>query len=264
MIVVPSLYEGLAPKTLSSLIDYAHNGGKLVLVGKKTCKIFANESRLFEVVSKNAYFGDNELAYDNGGETGHKNDAIHEYKPFYFTSDRKEFGVAFAPCEIIAENGNAELYMSTDTHSAGFVTAMTVPCGKGSITAIGFDIGEQYSSRTQYMHRKVIKDITDRLYTPAVRIESVCGRLEIVPLCKDGKLMIQLVNAGGSHSFKESATDDYIPPVLDIKLSIALPSKPKALILQPEGKELSFEYKDKRVYVDVDRVNIHSIIEICE
>ena len=264
MIVVPELHTGLAASTVSSLIDYARNGGRLVLVGKKTCTIFADASGLFNVVPKNAFFGCNDLAYDNGGETGHKNDATNEFKPFYFTSDKNEFGVAFAPCGIVAEGGQTELYLSEDPYGESFVGAVTLPCEKGSITAVGFDIGEQYSSRTQYMQRKVIREITDRLYTPTVRVESACGRIEIVPLLKDGRLMIQLVNAGGSHSFDACATDDCIPPALDIELSVAMPCKPKALLLQPEGKELPFEYRDGRAYVSIDRVDIHSIIEVCE
>jgi hypothetical protein len=59
------------------------------------------------------------------------------------------------------------------------------------------------------------------------------------------------------------ATDDYIPPVLDIELELSLPMEANKLILQPEGRELSFTYEgDGKISVSVPRVDIHSIIEI--
>lgn len=52
--------------------------------------------------------------------------------------------------------------------------------------------------------------------------------------------------------------------MLDITLSIELDKKPQKLILQPENRELEFEYKGGRAYVEINRVDIHSIIEICD
>ena len=52
--------------------------------------------------------------------------------------------------------------------------------------------------------------------------------------------MIQLVNAGGTHTDASVASDDYIPPILDITLSLSLKNEPEALILQPQGRELMF------------------------
>ena len=74
--------------------------------------------------------------------------------------------------------------------------------------------------------------------------------------------MLQLVNANGTHADKECATDDTLSPVLDIELSILLEKAPKKLILQPDGKELGFEYKNGRAYAKIDRVNIHDIVEV--
>ena len=102
------------------------------------------------------------------------------------------------------------------------------------------------------------------LYEPMVRIDAQTGRVEIVCLEVGGRKMIQLLNAAGSHANDACATDDFIPPALDIELSIALDEKPRAMILQPEGRELDFEYRDGRAYVRVDRVDIHSILEIVE
>lgn len=264
MIVIPELYKGLDPSVINSLLEYANNGGKLVLSGKNTCRIFSEVGAPFGITECNEYFGDGEKAYDNGGDTGHANGVNKKHKPYYFTTDEKTFGIAFSPCKLTAEGDKTEAFISDALLGEREKLAVTIPYGSGSITAIGFDIGAQYLSATQYTQRKLIKQITDALYQPEVRIESVCGLLEIVVLEKDGKTMIQLVNGGGTHPYSSCATDDYIPPVLDIELSVSVDSKPKKLILQPEGKKLPFKYKDGRAYVKVDRVDIHSIIEICD
>ncbi len=262
MIVVPELYRGLAPETIDSLLDYAKAGGKLLLAGKNTCQIFASAGAPFDVRERAQYFGENEKAYDNGGDNGHGKNPVAQLKAYYFTIDNKAFGSLVSPCEMAAPNGKVMAFLAEDLPSERAPLALTVPYGAGSITALGFDIGSQYLDGTQYMHRTLMSRICNELYIPMVKVESVCGRVEVVALRKDGKIMIQLINAGGSHADPTSATDDCIPPVLDIEISIALDKKPNALILQPEGRHLDFEYRNGRAYISIPRVNIHSILEV--
>ena len=139
----------------------------------------------------------------------------------------------------------------------------TVAYGEGSVTAIGFDVGSQYLNGTQFMHRDLMKEIANSLYEPIIKVEKALGRLEVVALEKDGKLMLQLVNAGGTHANAGVASDDYIPPVLDITLTLSLSKAPQKLILQPEGRELQFTTTtDGKITVSIGRVDIHSIIEV--
>lgn len=264
MIVIPELYRGLEQNTIQMLLDYAKNGGKLVLVGKNTCKIFAEAGAPFGVKAWDEFFKPGEKAYDNGGETGHGKAGEERQKAYFLTLDGLHFGALFAPCEIVAENAVEKAYLHQDPGTAGVPLAAIMPYGSGSVAAVGFDVGTQYVSGTQYIQRDLMKNIADSLYVPMVKIESVCGRLELVVQRKDGKLMIQLVNAGGNHADLNCATDDYIPPVVDIELSIELTRKPAKLILQPEGRELPFTYENGRACVSVPRVELHSILEVAE
>jgi hypothetical protein len=257
MIVIPELYEGLSKDTIKLLYDYAKNGGKLVLMGKNTCKIFAqSENAPFTVTDICEFIEDKEKETLNGHGSFSK-----KYKPYQFNIDNTEYGALFSPCQINA-SGNIEAYVTERNTTFKAPLSVTTDYGKGTITLIGFDMGSQYLKGTQYMHRKLMKQIANKLYDPIVRIEAALGRLEIVALNKDEKLMVQLVNSNGSHANNDTATDDLIPPVLDIKLSIKLDKEPKKVILQPQGKELSFEYKNSRAYVDIDRLDIHSVIEV--
>ena len=260
MIVVPELYSGLKEETKAMLLDYAKSGGKLLLAGKNTCRIFAEAGAPFEVIAHDEYYSQGKIAYDNG----HGGEGAAKHKAYYFTLDDEHFGSLFSPCEISANEGLADAYLKDDLRGSSYPLAVTCQYGEGSVTAVGFDLGSQYLEGSQYLHRELARKLADKLYTPKVKLEAACGILEIVPLIKDGKLMIQLINGGGSHADASAVSDDYIPPVLDISLSIALDKAPEALMLQPEGRPLDFKYclNNGRAYVKIDRVDIHSIVEV--
>ena len=260
MIVIPELFCGLEKETVASLFEYARRGGKLVLAGTNTCNIFAAyENAPFSVRNMEKYVAKPVEQTQNG----HGGESKGELKPYLFTIDGKEFGGMYSPCEIVAE-GQVEAYGCIRYAKEKFELVKTVNYGEGSITAMGFEIGAEYLYSQQYMHRRLMRNVAESLYTPIVKIESVCGRLEVVALEKNGRLMIQLVNGNGTHANGFCSTDDCIPPVLDIKLSVKSDNPPVKMILQPQGKELAFEYKDGRAYVSVGRVDIYDIIEFCK
>lgn len=260
MIVVPELYYGLDEKTIKSLLDYAKNGGSLVLVGKNTCSIFSKAGAPYSCKE----FPEFLVNETKGTEDGHNNASTNKYKPYWFTIDSSCFGNLFSPCEIYAENGKENAYFCEYPTEEKHSLSKTVPFGEGSVTAIGFDIGSEYLNGTQFLQRDLMREIANSLYVPIIRVERANGRLEVVCLEKDGRLMLQLVNAGGTHTDVSVASDDYIPPILDITLSLSLEKEPKKLILQPQGRELPFTRDaDGRIKVDIDRVDIHSIIEVC-
>lgn len=260
MIVVPELYSGLEEETIKSLLAYAKNGGNLVLVGKKTTAIFSNAGAPFTCKSCQEFVG---IPVEKS-EDGHNNKSNNKYLPYCFTMDKSTYGLVFSPCEIVANGDENAIFSENPTAQCAKLSA-TVAYGEGKITAVGFDIGSQYLTGAQFMHRELMKKISNSLYEPIVKIDSAIGRLEIVALNKDGKTMIQLINAGGTHTDSACATDDCIPPVLDIKLSLSLPKEPKRLILQPEGKELPFsQSQNGKITTSINRVDIHSIIEIID
>lgn len=260
MIIVPELFIGLEKETVQSLLDYTKRGGNLLLIGRKTCKLFSDAGAPFETKSMDEFLGTNDEIYD----IGHSFNSKAAHKPYHFTLDGSRFGALFSPISVSAENAEPIATVREDLRAEECPLAVTVKYGDGAITALGFNLGSQYLEGAQYMHRDLMRKITDNLYTPMVKVESALGLIEIVPLMKDGKKMIQLINGGGSHTDTRAATYDFIPPVLDIKLSIALDKAPLALTLQPEGKKLDFEYKNGRTHITIDRVDIHSVIEVDE
>lgn len=262
MIVVPELANGLEEPTVTALLAYAKAGGALVLTGKLTCEFFTANGAPFTVRALQEYFSPSEKSYDNGGDNGHGGGTELKHRNYVFTMDNRRHGALFSPTSPASEGAQVLAHVAHTVTEESLPLAITMPYGAGSITAIGFDIGLQYLEGAQYLHRTLIKDVADRLYTPLCRVEGALGLLEIVCLKKNGTLMLQLLNSNGRHADPTSVSEDFIPPVVDISLSLAVDQPPKKLLLQPEGKEIPFTYESGRVRFEVPRLDIHSIVEV--
>lgn len=134
--------------------------------------------------------------------------------------------------------------------------------GRGKVASIASDLASDYSDYAQSRIADLFDSILLRMYDPRIRIEECKGLLEIDDLWKDGRMLIQLVNANGLHHASNSMIEKSIAPVADIRLKIRLDEKPSSLILQPDGTKLNFTWKDGYASVDVPRVDIHSVIEV--
>ncbi|MBR6739470.1 MAG: hypothetical protein IKM04_00160 [Clostridia bacterium] len=237
LIVIPELAVGLEPSMIDELLAYAENGGSLLLTGKNTCRIFEQAGLPFTVDSDN-----------------------RDGQWRWVSVDRKEAGMLCDAHTVTADTAETVVWYDQADPAGGVI----LPYGRGRIGVLAADIGSQYGDCAQFIHRKAIRALCEKLYTPAVTVEKALGLLEITELCKNGRTYIQLVNANGQHAGNFTATEDFIPPVVDVTLSVALDAPPKALILQPCGRELPFEYSDGRAYVFIDRVDIHNVLEIVE
>ncbi|MBR2474209.1 MAG: alpha-L-fucosidase [Clostridia bacterium] len=254
LVIVPEIYNTLKDDVIDELKEYVLNGGSLMLVGTKTSELFAEKG-----------FGFKTEVYSEQPEypTFRKIDPDPRV-PAYFSLCGDEYGITYSARKIIADDKNAKVQglLHTSPRHDGVPFAVSFGFGKGKISVIGIDMGTQYYDGAQCLHRQLIRNIADDMYTPLAKIESVCGLLEIVCLEKDGHLMLQLVNANGEHANARCVTEETIPPVLDIKLSIKVDCPPEKLLLQPGNKPIDYEYRDGRIYFDVDRVNLHSIVEV--
>lgn len=259
MVVIPELYAGLEPKTVEVLLDYAKNGGSLLLIGRNTCQFFAKAGVPMEVETGYARKGQITQVVDNGAAM----EAGETEGQCFFTCDGDTWGALLKPATICAK-GETIAWAALDRRGEKTPLAAILPYGSGKIGAIAVDIGTQYLESAQYQERDLAKRLCAGLYTPLARVESACGLTELVCLEKDGRLMVQLVNANGNHSNPSVMTEDFIPAVTDLTVSIAMETAPKAIILQPEGKELAVSYRDGRAFVEIPKLSIHSVLEVVE
>jgi len=164
-------------------------------------------------------------------------------------------------CKVFAEKGFPE-GEEVRAISMEPLTASIKNFGKGKLTAISTDIAKNYAEQAQSRLTSLCNEILLKMYEPRIMIESCKGHLEIVDLWRDGKMLVQMVNAGGLHHASNSLLEDSIAPVADICLKLRLDKKPSTLRLQPEGTNLKFTWKDGYAYVEIPRVDIHNVVEV--
>ncbi|MBR4959665.1 MAG: hypothetical protein IKY52_02070, partial [Clostridia bacterium] len=225
---------------IAELLAYAENGGSLLLVGPGTCGIF--------------------------GKYLHSTpDTVNRTEQWRWVSlDHEEVGMLKNAHDIQADGAETVVWFGDQEKETTASGGVILPWGKGKIGMLAADIGWQYGDCVQFIHRNILRALCDRLYTPLVKLEKAVGIVEMTALRKNGRLYVQLINGNGGHAGTNFATEDCIPPALDIALTIRLDKKPAALVLQPAGKALDFTWADGIASVTVDRVDIHEIVEVIE
>ncbi|MBP3333132.1 MAG: alpha-L-fucosidase [Clostridia bacterium] len=238
LIVIPEIITGLDKEMITDIIEYARGGGSLLLAGVNTCRIFSDY-----------------LPFTVDGT-----DRNSEWR--WACHDQSRVGKLKNAHDIICNDSETVVWYGLEEDQTNTSGGIILNYGSGKIGLLAADIGGQYFDCAQYVHRDIIKAMCEKLYTPLVKVERSLGLLEINELIKDEKLYIQLINVNGQHANPSVATEDFIPPVLDITVSVALDSEPEKILLQPEGKSLDFNYTNGRAYINIDRLDIHSVIEI--
>lgn len=262
LVVVPEIYHDLPDDIFEDLKEYVQQGGNLCIVGSKTAMLFSDKGFGFTA----SYFNEHIDAINNATvENGHNNPNLESScLPYYFSLDGNTFGATLGGCKIETAQGNPRVpaTLHTSMRASGVPCSSVFTLGRGTVSVIGIDLGTQYYKGAQFLHRVLIKNTILTQFSPLAKIESAVGTLELTCLSKDNRLMLQLVNANGNHNDPVCLTEEQIPPVVDIVVSVGCDKKPKEILLQPDGKKLAFTFKDGRAYVNIARVDIHSILEV--
>ncbi|MBQ8401795.1 MAG: hypothetical protein IJX14_07695, partial [Clostridia bacterium] len=234
----PELAYGLEPDMIEELLAYAEKGGSLLLTGPNTCRIFEKH-----------------LPY-----TVDSDDRSAQWR--WVSLDHEEVGMLKNAHGITAEGAETVVWYGDQEKETTVPGGVILPYGKGKIAVLAADIGWQYGDCVQFIHRNIVKALCGKLYAPVVKVEKAIGMVEMVALRKNGRLCVQLINGNGNHASTAAATEDFIPPVLDVTLTIRCAKKPEAILLQPAGRALDFAWENGAASVTVDRVDIHEIVEV--
>ena len=184
--------------------------------------------------------------------------------PSYVSVDGgADYGVTIGAFKVEAENGTvfARLHNSLQD-KPGAPTAAVIPYGKGKLGVIGINIGTQYNDGVQYQHRELIRKMTANLYDPIARVESADGICEIVCLSVNGKLTVQVLNAGGSHRDMQLSTENYTPPLRNTVISLRSDIDIKSIVLQPENVPIETYKCGNRTCFKIPEIKIHSVVVI--
>ena len=240
MIIIPEC-DYLESTFIDELKRYARDGGNLLIMGTETAKLFEKE-----------------LGIKSLGD-------IKEDQSFIASSD-KIGAIRSSLLSVELQPGTksvATFYTGSDFRDKGKLIAASVnDFGNGKIAGVYFNAGSNYIDYKSPVLRDFISDLITKLFPDQVVNVSGSHLVHVAVNQLNNKMYVNLVNIAGEHSNPSAVAYDEIPALKDLKVSIKTIKRPARIVLQPEGKDLKFDYQNGVSKVVVSNLPIHSILEI--
>lgn len=235
LIVIPE-WEVLGKEEREDLLSYVNEGGNLLVIGTKAVNNFeeALGVKLGEVKSGGIHFGSSNLVTSTSSD-------YHTFTP---SSGVKTLGGIYSARDLRYFTGPA---------------ASVASYGKGKIAGVYINLGENYQKNDSYISRQFVGDVVKELFKPKVEVTG-SKFVHVAVNQKKGHVLVNLLNLAGSH--KSAAAFDEIPVLGPLQVKVKAAKKPGKLTLQPEGKILPFTYTNGEIAFTVNKLAIHSIVDI--
>ena len=172
----------------------------------------------------------------------------------------RTLGMLFGASELKADGAEVLVSFTGDDRFEARPLVTKESFGKGQVVRIGFDLGEHYNRCAEFMHRVLMKKVLSSLFVPDAKLSHATGTVELVELDVHGLDTLQLVNMNGAHRSTNTATEDMIPPVLDIRIDWKLKARPEKILQMPEGREVPFTWDGTRAQVEIPRLDMYEIL----
>lgn len=238
-LIVVSQQDSLDPAFRRDLLDYARQGGNLLLVGAETTRRFATE--LGATPTGPATPGPRWL--HDAGTSVVLSGSMLPVRPS--APDARPIG------QLTAGESGAPLPN---------VAATVRPFGRGNLVGIYADLSRDYSQHQSAKLRNFLASVVRPLLPrPLVTVNG--SHLVHVVLNRLGtKWAVNLINTGGRHADVQVYTYDEVPPLTNLTVRLRTPTKPKRIVQQPENRVLPVQYANGIATVNVPRLAVHSIL----
>jgi hypothetical protein len=242
LLVIPE-WTDLDESLKKAILQYIRNGGSVLVIGGNAVREFKPELGV-------TFFG------------------APKTIPFYigFNDDLSGIKAPWQP--VIPQPGTETIgscYSVCDSrYPTGNPVVTITQIGKGLLAGFYVDIGNAYSTNQSPTYRKLMDKAVDRLVQ--LPMVSVTGSeyIHTVLSRKGSRTMVHLINTGGSHFNSKVFTYSEVPPLGPIAVRIRLDNTPSSVRLQPEGTTPEHSFHDGILTVKVQRLEIHSIVEISQ
>lgn len=240
LIIIPES-NFMEPAFKEELDTYVNEGGKLLIIGTETTKLFDNELGIKSLVKAE----DSQLFIEASNKLG-------------------GIGSSVVSAELLpGAKSISTFYNSSDFSNKGSIIAASVnQVGKGSVTGVYFNAGSTYLDFKSHVLRDFITNRIDELFAdPLVKVSGSHLVHVAVNQIKD-KTLVSLMNIAGEHANSKAIGFDEIPPLQNLTVRIHTPMKPSKIILQPEGRSLDINFQNGVSKVVVPELEIYSILEV--
>ncbi len=222
---------------------YVKEGGKLLIIGTETAKLF-----------------DNELGIKSLNKV--------EDVPQFIATAGKLGGIGssvVSPELLPGVIPISNFYNSSDFRDEGKIISASVnQYGKGRVTGVYFNAGSTYLDFKSHVLRDFISSRIDELFQNQMVQVTGSHLVHVAVNQIKGKMLVNLMNVAGEHTNPKAIGFNEIPVLKDLTIHISTPEKPSRIILQPEGRALDIDFQNGISKVIIPELAIYSILEVIQ
>ncbi len=249
-LIVLSNNRTMEPELKELLIQYAKEGGNLVLTGADTTTLFA------DVLSLNC-------------STPIREGAVLE---LYVQGKRTRVQVSYVEVDEVGQVLETMLKGESTTgqlvgnpppriyFKKHIPAALRLAVGEGTITVVPFDFGYGYTTGKTYQLKNLGKEICNAYQNRKVECDK--SWLEVNLTTKKGTDYVHLISLLGEHETEIVKTYDDVPPIYEIKVTFRTNKPISKVRLLPENKTLAFTKTEQGIIFTVPKLDIYSIVAI--
>ncbi len=241
-LIVVSQQDSLSPDFRRELLNYARQGGHLLIIGTQTTRSFAAELGVLPT---------------NGPKINSSRTVLVNGQTVMLTGP-------FLPVQIVSkETKSIGQFLSSEAGgpAPGVVATQTV-FGQGVLTAIYGDLSADYRQHQSPKLRDFIASfVWPLLPKPLVEVNG-SHLVHVVLNQQRNRLAINLINTGGRHADPKVFTYDEVPSLTNLTIRLRADRKPRRIIQQPENRPLTVRYADGIATVIVPTLTVHSILTV--
>jgi len=237
LVVIPNAHR-LSPEFKDAAVRYVEDGGSLLLLGEKSARFFEDQ-----------------LGAELLGEP--KETAAELATPAGPVSVPGTWqGVSPGTAKPVGFR-----YPARDFRREGEIAATVASCGKGRIAAVYGPVALGFLRGHHPGIRLFLGELVSRLFDdPAVTIDAPPTVDIALRRTADGRLALHGFNRSGFPVPDRYNFIDYVPPVGPIKVSIKVEARPKSVLWMPEGRPLTWDWKDGRLRTTIPSLEVHGIL----
>jgi len=236
--VVPNC-RTLEAKTVADLKEYVINGGSLIVSGPDAAEYFNDIADfILDPVKKDAPL------YVKTGER------LSAFRTDW-TAIRTEAG------DVVAVG-----YDNHDDRGEAYPLAVAFHVGRGYLVVSSVALGDSYTTQKSAGLRDYMALLVKASgFMPRFTV-SGSHLVEAMLMEKDGTIRLNLTNLAGAHEDRRYRGVDEIPPLGPLAITIQSDVRPERVMHMPEGEPLDFNWENGIISFTLDRLLIHSVIEI--
>lgn len=241
-LIVVSQQDSLSPDFRQELLDYARQGGNLLIMGARTTRSFARELGVTpgEVLN-----------------SSHPKWVLYNGKTVMLTGP-------FLPVQITgtATRPIGAFLESEAGGPAPGVVATETDFGRGKLTAIYADLSADYRIHQSSKLRDFLASLARPLLPKPIVEVTGYHLVHVVLNRQQQRLALNLINTGGRHADPQVFTYDEVPPLSNLTVRLRTDRKPVRIMQQPENRSLPIRYANGLATVVVPELKVHSVLVV--